>query len=60
MSGYMIASGFLTHSEAVQALHELSEDPDIGGSENLDVDCYYTKTKELRYGVKFLDPEDRE
>ncbi len=63
MADYWIASGLLTHRDAVNARNELLEDASIfAGLEDghdLEVDCYYTTTdKQLRYGVKLVHPED--
>lgn len=62
MAHYWIASGLLTHSDAVNACNELIEDPDIfAGLEDgheLVVDCYFTKDKQLLYGVRIVHPED--
>lgn len=60
MADYWVASGLLTHWDAVKARNELMEDPDIDEPDYLEVDCYYTKDKQMRYGVKLVYPEDRE
>lgn len=58
MSDHWIVSGLLTHTEAVKARNELLEDPDIDDTDALDVGCYITKDKEMRFGVKLNYGED--
>lgn len=58
MADYWIASGLLTHTDAVKQRNELLEDTILEAGQTLEVGCYYTKHKELRYGVKIKDEAD--
>lgn len=58
MADHWIASGLLTHADAVKARNELIEDPDIEDPDCLEVGCYITKDKQMRYGVKLVYAED--
>ena len=58
MADQWSVSGLLTHTEAVKARNELLEDPDIEDTDSLEVGCYITKDKLMRFGVKVVHGED--
>lgn len=58
MSAHWVVSGLLSHADAVKARNELIEDPDIEDTDCLEVGCYVTKDKEMRFGVKLVYSDD--
>lgn len=58
MATHWIASGLLAHSDAVKARNELLEDSDVDDPDCLEVGCYITRNKEMRFGVKLVYAED--
>lgn len=58
MADHWVVSNLPTHTEAVHARNELLEDPDIADPDCLEVSCYITKDKQMKYGVKLVYPED--
>lgn len=56
MKAYWVASGLLTHLDAVKVRNEMIEDPEQDDG-HLEVGCYQTKDGKLRYGVKMVDAE---
>lgn len=57
---YWVASGLLTHMDAVKARNEMIEEPNPEEEGQLVVGCYHTKDGQLRYGVKMVDAEGDE
>lgn len=60
MADHWVIFNLPTHNDASKALNELLEHPDIDDPDCLQIGCYITKDKQMKYGVKLVYPEDRE